>query len=71
MGLEKEREVKPMIDWNDNNEIYCVVNPDGTYTGRPCITYDEARELLVQKEGRRAYTMKRLYIFEEENANGL
>jgi hypothetical protein len=37
-----------------NNETlrYAVINPDGTYAGVPCTSYEEARELVAGKDGR-------------------
>ena len=34
------------------NFSYAVINPDGTFAGAPCKSYEEARELASQKEGR-------------------
>lgn len=31
---------------------YIVINPDNTIAGVPCETYEEARELANQREGR-------------------
>jgi hypothetical protein len=31
---------------------YAVINPDGTFAGVPCESYEEARELAAAKEGR-------------------
>lgn len=31
---------------------YVVINPDGTYAGVLCDSYEEARELATQKKGR-------------------
>lgn len=31
---------------------YAVINPDGTYAGVPCTSYDEAKDLASQKLGR-------------------
>ena len=40
------------------NEWFAVVNPDGTYAGVPCETYEEARELKNAKEGRMIFELK-------------
>ena len=37
---------------NGENLKYVVLNPDGTYAGAACTSYEEARELAAQKEGR-------------------
>lgn len=37
---------------------YAVVNPDGTYAGVPCITFEEALQLAIQKEGRRIFALE-------------
>lgn len=37
---------------------YIVINPDNTIAGVPCETYEEARELANQKEGREIQEVK-------------
>ena len=37
------------------NYRFCVINANGTYAGVPCVTYEEARELAAQQEGRRIF----------------
>ena len=37
--------------------MYCVINPDGTYAGVPCLSYEEARELMYAREGRKMYLL--------------
>lgn len=37
------------------NYRFCVINANGTYAGMPCVTYEEARELAAQCEGRRIF----------------
>ena len=37
--------------------MYVVLNPDGTYAGVPCESYEEARELAAQKQGRGIYVL--------------
>lgn len=39
---------------------YVVLNPDGTYAGVPCESYEEARELAAQVEGRGIYELSPL-----------
>lgn len=46
---------------------YCVINPDGTYAGIPCLTYEEARELMNAREGRRIFELLEVYEEEENN----
>lgn len=36
---------------------YAVINPDGTYAGVPCIAFEEALQLALQREGRRIFAM--------------
>ena len=40
------------VNVNNENLKYAVINPDGTYAGVPCTSYEEAKELAAQKEGR-------------------
>ena len=35
--------------------LWIVLNPDGTYAGVPCESFEEARELYLAKEGRTIY----------------
>jgi hypothetical protein len=37
---------------NSTMKKYIVINPDNTVAGVPCDTYEEARELASQREGR-------------------
>ena len=37
--------------------IWIVINPDSTYAGVPCLSWEEARELAAQKEGRRIFNV--------------
>lgn len=37
---------------------YSVINEDNTYAGVPCETYEEARELAAQKEGRKIFELR-------------
>lgn len=34
------------------NALYAVMNADNTYAGAPCTSYEEAKRLASQKEGR-------------------
>ena len=51
--------------------IWIVINPDGTYAGIPCLTWEEARELASQKEGRRIFNLDPNEEDVTENENGL
>ena len=44
-------------DFQFTDDLWCVINDDGTFAGRPCLTEDEARELSYQREGRQIYKM--------------
>ena len=37
------------FEWTD--ALWLVVKDDGTYAGRPCLSWEEARELAAQHEG--------------------
>lgn len=37
--------------------IWIVINHDGKYAGRPCTSWEEARELAAQEEGRRIFNL--------------
>lgn len=41
--------------WTDT--LYCVIKDDGTFSGVPCLSYEEARELSNQHEGSMIYEM--------------
>lgn len=51
--------------------IWIVINPDGTYAGVPCLTWEEARELVAQKKGRRVFNLDPNEEDVTENENGL
>lgn len=44
----------------ENNYCYAVINPDGTFAGVPCLSYEEARELAYASgvEGRKIYKLE-------------
>lgn len=44
------------FDWFD--ELYAVVKDDGSFAGRPCISWEEARELQVQHDGSKIFELK-------------
>lgn len=37
--------------------MWAVVNPDGTFAGVPCESWEEARELANAREGRKIFEM--------------
>ncbi len=37
------------------DSFWVVLNPDGTYAGVPCESFEECRELVAAREGRIAY----------------
>lgn len=47
---------------------YAVVNPDGTYAGVPCITFEEALQMAAQREGRRIFALEEVAVCEESEA---
>ena len=49
------------FDWLDN--LYCVVKNDGTFAGKPCVSYDEARELSAQHPESHIYAL----LFNDDN----
>lgn len=51
--------------------IWIVINPNGTYAGVPCVSWEEARELAAQREGRRIFNLDPNEEDVTENENGL
>lgn len=43
---------------------FCVINANGTYAGMPCVTYEEARELAAQQEGRKIFE---IWVEDDDN----
>lgn len=43
--------------FNGETPRYCVINPDGTYAGVFCVSYEEALELVNCQEGRVIYKL--------------
>ena len=43
------------FEWTD--ALWFVVKDDGTYAGRPCLSWEEARELATQHEGAHIFTV--------------
>lgn len=48
------------------NQMYCVLNPNGTYAGIPCETWEEARELAAAAPDRTIYRLEPECEEEEE-----
>lgn len=49
----------PQMDWSPwQHNLFCVVNPDGTYAGEPCVAYEEALELSYQRTGRMIFKLE-------------
>lgn len=55
---ETEKEEAEMRDFDWFDELYAVINEDGSYAGKPCTSYEEARELAAQVEGRRIFMLQ-------------
>lgn len=43
------------FEWNDH--LWCVVKDDGTFAGKPCLAWEEAREIQAQHEGAHIYEL--------------
>lgn len=50
---------------------YAVINPDGSFAGVFCSSYEEARELAIQKEGRIIYKLTELNKQKQVNNENL
>lgn len=50
---------------------YAVINPDGSFAGSFCSSYEEARELAIQKEGRIIYKLTELNKQKQVNNDNL
>lgn len=46
-----------MRDFEWDGAIWAVVNEDGIFVGVPCLSYEEAKELVNQHENSHIYTM--------------
>lgn len=44
------------FDWN-KSELYAVVKPDGSFAGKPCLSYEEAQEMANQEDDRHIYKL--------------
>ena len=53
------------------NMIWIVINPDGTYAGVSCLTWEEAKELVAQKEGRRVFNIDPIMEDVTESKDGM
>ncbi len=51
--------------------LWIVLNPDGTYAGVPCLSWEEAREMVAQKEGRWVLNVDPVIEDVTNSANGL
>lgn len=46
-----------MRDFEFSQALWAVVKNDGTFAGRPCVSWEEARELASQHDGAQIYAM--------------
>lgn len=44
------------FDWKQSN-LYAVIKPDGSFAGRPCLSYEEAQEIANQEDDRHIYKL--------------
>ncbi len=51
--------------------LWIVLNPDGTYAGVPCLSWEEAREMVAQKKGRWVLNVDPVIEDVTNSANGL
>lgn len=51
--------------------VWVVLNADGSYVGRPCPTWEEARELLDEDDSRYAYILDLVIDDVTDSPNGL
>lgn len=56
---------------NIDNLLWFVINPDNTYAGIPCLSFEEARELANQKEGRKIFVIDPILDEVTDSENGL
>lgn len=57
--------------FENRNLIWIVIEKCGTYAGIPCLSYEEARELANQNEGRRIYVLDWKECDVTDSENGL
>lgn len=53
----KRKEKKRMRDFEWGQDLWAVIKEDGTYSGVPCLTEEEAHELARQHEGARIFRL--------------
>lgn len=47
---------------NGDTPRFCVINPDGSYAGIFCISYEEALEMQSARDGRIIYELKEIGV---------
>ena len=57
--------------FNGDIPCYAVINPNGSFAGSFCISYEEARELANQKDGRIIYKLTELNKYKQVNNENL
>lgn len=57
--------------FNGDTPYYAVINPDGSFAGSFCASYEEARELANQKDGRIIYKLTELNKQKQVNSENL
>lgn len=60
-----------MEDLKELDMIWVVINSNGTYAGKPCISWEEAQELAAQCKGRRIFILNPSEEDVTESENGL
>lgn len=55
----------------NENMFWVVINENNTYAGSPCLSFEEARELANQKEGRKIYIIEKILDEVTDSENGL
>jgi hypothetical protein len=45
---------------NGDTPRFCVINPDGSYAGIFCISYEEALEMQSARDGRIIYELREI-----------
>ena len=50
-------EKNPYRDFEWNQELWAVVNDDGSFAGIPCLSYEEARDLASGHFGSRIFKL--------------
>lgn len=57
--------------FNQDVPRYAVINPDGSFAGVFCTSYEEARELAIQRDGRIIYKLVELTKKQQVNSENL